>query len=72
MSFLLDENIVVGPEGDPNSTMALVGEALGRDEVIERRPFVGVAGNLLNNLLCTAGISRSQCYITNTIKERRR
>jgi len=71
VSFLQPQpTIIVPPEGDPNSPIAIVGEAPGADEVYHRRPFVGKSGRLLDVLMGTAGISRSQCYITNVIKER--
>lgn len=71
MSFLQPQStILVPPEGDPDSPIAIVGEAPGADEVYYRRPFVGKSGRLLDTLLGTAGISRKQCYITNVVKER--
>lgn len=57
-------------EGDPNAKICLVGEAPGVDEVRTGRPFVGKVGRLFTSLLTSAGISRSDCYITNVIKER--
>ena len=45
--------------------IALVGEAPGRDEVPAGIPFVGRAGQLLNELLQEVGIDRSLCYVTN-------
>lgn len=70
MSFLNTPTILVPAEGDPNSKIAIVGEAPGADEVYHRRPFVGKSGRLLETLLGTAGISRNQCYFTNVVKER--
>lgn len=55
-------------EGSPESAdIALVGEALGAAEVRYGRPFIGDSGQLLNNLLASAGITRSQCFITNVL-----
>ncbi len=45
--------------------IALVGEAWGADEERARAPFVGYAGRMLNELLRDAGISRSDCFLTN-------
>jgi uracil-DNA glycosylase family 4 len=60
----------VPPKGDPNnSIMALVGEQPGRTEVRRREPFCGPAGDELDKDLNSAGIPRSQCYITNTFKD---
>lgn len=65
----IEKRIQVFSEGNLSSKIAIVGEALGEVEVKFQRPFVGPAGNLLNNLLSSAGINRSSCYITNVIKE---
>jgi DNA polymerase len=46
----------------------IVGEAPGRVEDEEGRPFVGAAGQLLNKLLSIAGLSRDTVYITNLVK----
>jgi len=56
-------------EGDSNAKVMLIGEAPGLNEDKEGRPFVGQAGRLLNEtLLRTAGLERSQVYITNVVK----
>ena len=52
--------------------MALVGEAWGEHEERERRPFVGPAGWQLNSMLKDAGISRSECFLTNVFNLRPR
>ena len=46
----------------------LVGEAPGRDEDQQGRPFVGRAGKLLESCLSSIGLSRESVYITNVIK----
>jgi len=51
-------------------TIALIGEAWGRHEEAQRRPFVGAAGYLLNRLLEQAGIRRSDCFVTNVFNLR--
>ncbi len=48
--------------------MMLVGEAPGAREDREGRPFVGAAGDLLDELLSAAGIARKDIYITNAVK----
>jgi uracil-DNA glycosylase len=63
------EDSVFG-EGPLNSRLAIVGEAPGKQEVEEGRPFVGNAGKLLNRLLEDAGIDRSKVYVTNIVKVR--
>jgi uracil-DNA glycosylase family 4 len=63
------EDSVFG-EGSLNSRLAIVGEAPGKREVEEGRPFVGNAGKLLDKLLEEAGIDRSKVYVTNIVKVR--
>lgn len=48
--------------------IALIGEAWGQQEAILQRPFVGPAGQELDNLLRAAGIERSSCLVTNLIQ----
>jgi DNA polymerase len=55
-------------EGPLSTRIMLVGEAPGRSEDEQGRPFVGAAGSLLNQLLKEAGLDRSQVYITNVVK----
>jgi len=45
----------------------LIGEAPGRDEDLQGKPFVGRAGQLLDRMLAAIGLSESQVYITNTV-----
>ena len=45
----------------------LVGEAPGRDEDIEGRPFVGRSGQLLDRMLAAIGLDRTSVYIANVI-----
>jgi len=59
-------------EGSLNSRLAIVGEAPGKHEVEEGRPFVGNAGKMLDELLEEAGIDRSKLYVTNVVKVRPR
>lgn len=55
------------PEGDPNSSILFVGEALGRNEAYQGRPFVGAAGETLNRTLKSVGLERSQVRIANVV-----
>ena len=60
---------VVFGEGPVDARVLVVGEAPGRDEDIQGRPFVGRSGQLLERLLLEeAGLSRQDCYITNVNK----
>ena len=55
-------------EGDLNAPIVFIGEAPGRWEDMESKPFVGSAGELLNRILRKAGLSRGSIYITNLVK----
>ena len=54
--------------GDPRARVMIVGEAPGKNEDQQGVPFVGAAGQLLNRLLGSIDIPRSEVYITNIIK----
>ena len=54
--------------GNPAASIMFVGEAPGFSEDQKGEPFVGAAGKLLDKLLESAGLSRSQVYIANVIK----
>jgi DNA polymerase len=58
---------VVPPSGDPNATIAIVGEAPGSDEDREGVPFIGRAGERLNQQLLAASIKREELFITNVL-----
>src|SRR5204863_7927726 len=54
-------------DGNPGADLMLVGEAPGRDEDIEGKPFVGKSGQLLDRILAAIGIDRTTAYIANVI-----
>lgn len=56
---------VVFGEGNPNAKLMCVGEASGSEEDKQGRPFVGPAGQLLDNILLACGLT--DVYICNTI-----
>jgi len=60
-------NAVPG-EGPIDAKVMLIGEAPGRHEDAQGRPFVGAAGKLLTELLEMIGLRRSNVYITNLLK----
>jgi DNA polymerase len=60
-------NIVFG-EGNPNARLMFIGEAPGREEDIQARPFVGEAGILLTRLIEKMGLKREDVYIANVVK----
>src|SRR5579875_1246540 len=58
---------LVFADGNPAARLMLVGEAPGRDEDIEGRPFVGRSGKLLDRMLAAIGLDRSCVYIANVV-----
>jgi DNA polymerase len=51
-----------------DATMMFVGEAPGREEDQQGRPFVGKAGLILDDALVKAGLVRDKIFITNVVK----
>ncbi len=60
---------VIG-QGNHNADIIFVGEAPGKNEAEQGRPFCGVSGNILNELLSSIKIQREDVYITNILKDR--
>lgn len=54
--------------GNPEAELMFVGEGPGADEDQQGEPFVGRAGQLLNNMIKAMGITREQVYIANIVK----
>jgi uracil-DNA glycosylase len=59
---------VVFGDGDPGARLMFVGEGPGADEDVQGLPFVGKAGQLLNNMIGAMGLTREQVYIANIVK----
>jgi len=55
-------------EGNPHAEVMFIGEAPGWNEDKQGRPFVGAAGQFLNELLERIGLRRSDVFITNIVK----
>lgn len=55
-------------EGPLNATIVFIGEAPGWHENQQGRPFVGPAGQFLNQLLASIGLRREDVFITNVVK----
>lgn len=66
---LIESNLVFG-EGSPDCLVMFIGEAPGFHEDKQGRPFVGRAGQLLNELIKDLGWKREDVYITNIVKRR--
>lgn len=60
-------NIVFGV-GDPEARLMFVGEGPGADEDAQGEPFVGRAGQKLNEMIRAIGLRREEVYIANVVK----
>lgn len=61
--------LVLG-DGNPDADIVFIGEAPGKNEDLQGRPFIGAAGKFLDVMLEQAGLDRSDVYITNIVKYR--
>lgn len=61
-------NMLVFADGDPQARLMFVGEGPGADEDAQGIPFVGRAGQLLNNMIGAMGLKREEVYIANVVK----
>ncbi len=67
MLHLTRDKAVPG-EGNVRTKVLFIGEGPGANENATGRPFVGQAGNFLNNLIGIAGLKRQEVFITNVVK----
>lgn len=58
---------LVFADGNPQAKLMFVGEAPGRDEDLQGKPFVGRSGQLLDRMLDAIGLDRSSAYIANVV-----
>jgi DNA polymerase len=61
-------NKIVFGDGSPTARLMFVGEGPGADEDAQGIPFVGKAGQLLNNMITAMGLKREEVYIANVVK----
>jgi DNA polymerase len=59
---------IVFGDGSPGTRLMFVGEGPGADEDAQGIPFVGRAGQLLNNMISAMGLKREEVYIANVVK----
>ena len=64
----LANRFFVFSQGDAKATIAVVGESPGPPDANAEKPFQGPTGDLLNRILASIGLNRSNCYLTNIIK----
>jgi DNA polymerase len=57
-------------DGNPDTEIVFIGEAPGKNEDEQGKPFVGAAGKFLNEMLDMIGLKRDDVYITNIVKYR--
>jgi len=57
-------------DGPADAQVVFIGEAPGKNEDQQGKPFVGAAGKFLNEMLETIGLTRQDVYITNIVKYR--
>lgn len=70
-SYLAEQatQLVMG-DGNADAEIVFIGEAPGRQEDEQGKPFVGASGRFLNEMLASAGMNREDVYITNIVKYR--
>lgn len=67
MEIEIKMKIVLG-NGNPKAKIMLIGEAPGKQEIKQGKPFVGPAGKWLDKILRKCKIERKNLYVTNLIK----
>lgn len=60
--------VLIFGEGQPQASVAVIGESPGAPDIDSGRPFMGPAGDMLTRILLAIGLTRAQCYLTNTVK----
>ena len=64
------ENELVFSDGNIKSKIMIIGDAPGVTDEVEKKPFAGEAGDLLNKMLGAINLDRSNVYITNVVSYR--
>ncbi len=64
----LQNRFFVFSQGEPNATIAVVGESPGPPDADAEKPFQGPTGDLLNRILASIGLNRANTYLTNIVK----
>lgn len=65
-----DSDLFFGTKGPTNAKIALVGEAWGSEEELQKKPFVGISGHVLDGMLKAAGLDPSSIFFTNLVAAR--
>ena len=64
----LADKFFVFSQGQPNAQIAVVGESPGPPDADAEKPFQGPTGDLLNRILSSIGLNRTNAYLTNIVK----
>jgi uracil-DNA glycosylase family 4 len=64
----LADEVFIFSQGGPGAPVAVVGESPGPPDADSGIPFQGPAGDLLNRILISIGLSRKNTYLTNIVK----
>src|SRR4051812_10843148 len=67
MPQFADRVFILG-EGKKGALAAVVGESPGLPDIDSGKPFMGPAGQMLDRILGSIGLTRDDCYLTNTVK----
>jgi len=70
MPFHNPNEIFVAGVGPVDAKIMIIGEAPGKDEAFQGKPFVGRSGQLLSRILSDEGFNRNALFITNVVKYR--
>lgn len=62
------QGVAVPGEGNPDADVVFIGEAPGKKEAVEGRPFIGRSGQLLRGLIREIGLREEDVYITSPVK----
>ncbi len=57
-------------DGNPDADIVFIGEAPGKNEDLQGKPFIGAAGKFLSEMLASINLKREDIYITNIVKYR--
>ncbi|CAN5389305.1 uracil-DNA glycosylase [soil metagenome] len=63
------KQLVMG-DGNPDAEIVFIGEAPGKNEDLQGKPFVGASGKFLSEMLALINLRREDIYITNIVKYR--
>lgn len=64
----LANGVFVFSQGEPAAEIAVVGESPGPPDLESEKPFQGPTGDLLNRILASIGLNRTNTYLTNIVK----